>query len=172
MQRDAPAYSSPQIVLFADRNSSFRHIGVLKDEYAVSGDGMKMFGVLDLETGFERSFPSGFATVTTSHSGWPFTAGLRVTVCENMMFNGDFTPVLANIEELFSPGQPLHWDRPYAAQLRAHEAASGAVAGIADPRRNGKAIIYRAFVDGELEAPSSLMVTVHRNYFQPVHQEF
>ena len=28
----------------------FRHIGVVQDEYAVSPDGMKMFGVLDLET--------------------------------------------------------------------------------------------------------------------------
>ena len=28
----------------------FRNIGVVRDEYAVSGDGMKMFGVLDLET--------------------------------------------------------------------------------------------------------------------------
>ena len=29
---------------------SFRHIGVVTEEYAVSKDGMKMFGVLDLET--------------------------------------------------------------------------------------------------------------------------
>ena len=28
----------------------FRHIGIVHDEYAVSPDGMKMFGVLDLET--------------------------------------------------------------------------------------------------------------------------
>ncbi len=32
---------------------SFRHIGVVKDEYAVSKDGMKLFGVLDLEAGFD-----------------------------------------------------------------------------------------------------------------------
>ena len=31
----------------------FRHIGVVHDEYAVSPDGMKMFGVLDLETELE-----------------------------------------------------------------------------------------------------------------------
>src|SRR6266567_4679463 len=28
----------------------FRHIGVVDEEYAVSNDGMKMFGVVDLET--------------------------------------------------------------------------------------------------------------------------
>src|SRR5439155_17053175 len=31
----------------------FRKIGVVRDEYAASPDGMKMFGVLDLESGFE-----------------------------------------------------------------------------------------------------------------------
>ena len=31
----------------------FRHISVVRDEYAVSEDGMKMFGVMDLETTFE-----------------------------------------------------------------------------------------------------------------------
>lgn len=31
----------------------FRQIGVVRDEYAVSSDGMRMFGVMDLATGFE-----------------------------------------------------------------------------------------------------------------------
>src|SRR3989475_13162928 len=31
----------------------FRHVAVVRDEYAVSPDGMKMFGVLDLETAFD-----------------------------------------------------------------------------------------------------------------------
>ncbi len=32
---------------------SFRQISVVREEYAVTGDGMKMFGVLDLETTFD-----------------------------------------------------------------------------------------------------------------------
>jgi len=31
----------------------FRHIGIVHDEYAVSPDGMKVFGVLDLATEME-----------------------------------------------------------------------------------------------------------------------
>ena len=31
----------------------FRQIGVVREEYAVSSDGMKMFGVMDLSSGFE-----------------------------------------------------------------------------------------------------------------------
>ena len=33
---------------------SFRHIGAVNEEYAVSFDGMKVFGVLDLETQIEE----------------------------------------------------------------------------------------------------------------------
>ena len=33
---------------------SHRHIGVVDEEFAVSSDGMEMFGVLDLETRFRR----------------------------------------------------------------------------------------------------------------------
>ena len=32
---------------------SFRQIGVVRQEYAVSSDGMKMFGVMDLSSGFD-----------------------------------------------------------------------------------------------------------------------
>ena len=42
-----------QIVEALIESLSFRHISVVRDEYAVSADGMKMFGVLNLETTFE-----------------------------------------------------------------------------------------------------------------------
>ena len=31
----------------------FRQIGVVQEEYAVSSDGMRMFGVMDLSSGFD-----------------------------------------------------------------------------------------------------------------------
>jgi hypothetical protein len=40
------------------------------------------------------------------------------------------------------------------------------------PEVTAKLIIYRALVDGELEAPASLMAAVHRNYFRPMYPEF
>src|SRR3989442_471646 len=40
-----------EIVQAVVETLGFRHIGVVRDEYAVSPDGMRMFGVLDLETG-------------------------------------------------------------------------------------------------------------------------
>jgi hypothetical protein len=57
---------------------SFRHIGVLKDEYAVSGNGMKMFGVVDLETGFEGCrFSIGIRNSHDKSFRLAVTAGLR-----------------------------------------------------------------------------------------------
>jgi hypothetical protein len=35
-----------------------------------------------------------------------------------------------------------------------------------------KLILYRAFVEGELDAPRSLLSPVHRLYFEPQYEEF
>ena len=35
-----------------------------------------------------------------------------------------------------------------------------------------KLILYRAFIDGELDAPKTLLSRVHRLYFQPEYEEF
>jgi hypothetical protein len=75
---------------------SFRHIGVVQEEYAVSPDGMKMFGVLDLGTQMEGCrFSIGIRNSHDKSIRLGLTAGLRVFVCSNMAFSGDFTPVLA-----------------------------------------------------------------------------
>jgi hypothetical protein len=72
---------------------SFRHIGVVNEEYAVSTDGMKMFGVLDLETQMDGCrFSIGIRNSHDKSLRLGLTAGLRVLVCSNMAFSGDFTP--------------------------------------------------------------------------------
>ncbi len=73
---------------------SFRHISVVRDEYAVSADGMKMFGVLNLETTFEGCrFSVGIRNANDKSMRLGLTVGYRVLVCDNMAFYGDFTPV-------------------------------------------------------------------------------
>jgi hypothetical protein len=75
---------------------SFRQIAVVKDEYAVTKDGMKMFGILDLATGFEGCrFSIGPRNSHDKSFRLAATVGVRVVVCENMAFSGDFTPILA-----------------------------------------------------------------------------
>ena len=82
---------------------SFRHIGVVNEEYAVSFDGMKMFGVLDLETQMEGCrFSIGIRNSHDKSIRLGLTSGLRVFVCSNMAFSGEFTPVLAKHTKSFN----------------------------------------------------------------------
>jgi hypothetical protein len=75
---------------------SFRQISVVQEEYAVTGDGMKMFGVLDLETTFDGCrFAVGIRNSNDKSMRLGLTVGYRVFVCDNMSFWGDFTPALA-----------------------------------------------------------------------------
>ncbi|MGB8582582.1 MAG: hypothetical protein WCD47_17310 [Candidatus Sulfotelmatobacter sp.] len=79
------------------------HIGVVHDEYAVSPDDMKAFGVLDLETEMEGCrFSIGLRNFHTKSMRLAMTCGNRVFVCSNMAFAGDFTPVLAKHSKSFS----------------------------------------------------------------------
>jgi hypothetical protein len=81
----------------------FRHIGVVHDEYAVSPDGMKMFGVLDLGTVMQGCrFSIGLRNSHDKSMRLAMTCGYRVFVCSNMAFSGDFTPVLAKHSKSFS----------------------------------------------------------------------
>src|SRR5579862_102347 len=81
----------------------FRHIGVVRDEYAVSPDGMRMFGVLDLETQMHGCrFSIGVRNGNDKSLRLALTVGYRVLVCDNMAFQGDFTPVLAKHSKHFS----------------------------------------------------------------------
>ena len=108
----------------------FRHIGVVHDEYAVSPDGMKVFGVLDLATEMEGCrFSIGLRNSHDKSMRLAMTCGYRVFVCSNMAFAGDFTPVLGQtLEVVLADRLHLGWRRPDAAQLRAHAEAGGSLA--------------------------------------------
>jgi len=58
----------------------FRHIRVTADEYAVSPDGMKMFGVLDLETEMQGAcFAIGLRNSHDKSMRLALTCGLRLS---------------------------------------------------------------------------------------------
>lgn len=71
-----------------------RGLQVVKDEYAMTPDGMKMFGVLALnleETGIR--FAIGCRNSHDKSFSLGLTVGYKVFVCDNLAFHGDFTPV-------------------------------------------------------------------------------
>src|SRR5271169_529336 len=82
---------------------SHRQISVVDEEFALSKDGLEMFGVLDLATGFDGCrFAIGIRNANNKRFRLACTVGLRVFVCYNLAFRGDYSPVLAKHSKRFS----------------------------------------------------------------------
>ena len=150
-----------EIVAALVETLGFRHIGVVRDEYAVSPDGMKMFGVLDLETEMHGCrFSIGVRNSHDKSMRLAMTCGYRVLVCSNMAFSGDFTPVLAKHSKSFSllDSISVGVDRmqrnfePMQKQVEAWRSAELTTVA-------AKMIIYEAFIESELEVPKHLAET-------------
>src|SRR3954469_13039137 len=152
----------------------FRHIGVVAEEYAVSKDGMKMFGVLDLDTGMHGCrFSIGVRNSHDKSMRLAMTVGYRVFVCENMAFSGDFQPVLAKHSKNFSLQNALsigvdEMQRNFDGMKK--QVDSWRQSQLSDVE--AKLIIYRAFIESDLEVPKHLARPVHDLYFNPAHEEF
>jgi hypothetical protein len=163
-----------QIVEALIETLGFRHIGVVRDEYALSQDGMRMFGVLDLETTFDGCrFSIGIRNSNDKSMRLALTVGYRVFVCDNMAFAGDFTPVLAKHTKRFSLVDALavgvdRMQRTFEPMQRQIEAWKGSQ--LTDER--AKLLIYSAFVEGELPVPRHLARRVHERYFNPQYPDF
>jgi len=163
-----------EIVQALAETLGFRHIGVVHDEYAVSPDGMKMFGVLDLETEMHGArFSIGLRNSHDKSMRLALTCGYRVFVCSNMAFSGDFTPVLAKHSKSFALVDAIsigvdRMHRNFAPMRKQVEAWRQAE--LTDV--SAKMIIYEAFIESELEVPKHLARRVHDYYFDPRHDEF
>jgi hypothetical protein len=153
---------------------SFRHINVVKDEYAVSEDGMKLFGVMELETTGEGfRFSLGLRNANDKSMRLGLVVGIRILVCDNLAFHGDFTPILAKhtkhfdlngalaigIDQMQRNFQPM---RDSIERWRATQI----------PDEYARLAIYRAFIEDELDAPKHLAKVIHQNYFCPQIEDF
>ncbi len=152
----------------------FRHIQVVREEYAVSPDGMRMFGVLDLEYGITGvDFSIGIRNANDKTMRLAMTVGYRVLVCDNMAFQGDFMPVLhkhsknLDLVELVSIGvdKIQRNFEPLKGQIEAWQSFQ-----LDDDR--AKLILYAAFVEKRLAVPRGLLPEVHNRYFLPEYEAF
>jgi hypothetical protein len=153
---------------------AFRHINVVREEFAVSKDGMKLFGVLDLEMQFDGCrFTLGIRNANDKSMRLGLVVGFRVFVCDNMAFSGDFQPVLAkhskhfNLQDALAVGvdQMQRNFKPMAEQVSAWKGSQ-----ISDD--SARLLIYRAFIEDQLEAPKHLGKEVHSHYFNPQYPDF
>jgi len=151
----------------------FRHIAVHHMEFAVSEDGNKCVGLIELEHGFTGArFALGLRNSHDKTMRLALTVGYRVFVCENLAFNGDFEPLLAKHTKNFNLQRALSvgvddMQRNFKPMVEAVE--RWRENHISDA--TARLIIYRAFVEGELEAPYHLDRRVHV-CFNPTLDEF
>src|SRR3954464_5187823 len=114
---------------------------------------MKLFGVLDLDTGMHGCrFSIGVRNAHNKSMRLAMTVGYRVFVCENMAFNGDFEPVLAKHTKKFSLQNALSigvdsMQRNFKPMVESVERWQATQL----PDVNARLIIYRAFIEAELE---------------------
>jgi len=152
---------------------AYRSLVVTRDEYAISADGMRMFGVLDLSSGTDGfRFSIGVRNGNDKSMRLSMVAGLRVTVCDNMLFSGDFKPVLRKhtkameLTDLVAVGVEKiqrNFD-PMARRIEEWKAR-------ALPDTRAKSLIYDACLTEKL-FPRNLLPAVHRHYFTPEFEEF
>ncbi len=85
-----------------EKSLSYRHITITNSDFAVSTDGMKLFGLLVLNADYEGiQFAIGLRNANDRSMRVGMVAGYQVTVCSNMMFKGDFNPMLAKHSKHF-----------------------------------------------------------------------
>lgn len=164
-----------EVVSTLIESMSFRNLNVIRDEYAVSADGMRMFGVMDLSSEFDGCrFSVGLRNSNDKSMRLALTAGLRVMVCDNMAFSGDFNPLFHKhtrnlelqdaialaVERIHRNFLPLQAKVSEMKKIRLSDEMS-------------RLIIYNAFVDKRLKgAPRHLLPVVHDHYFKPEYEEF
>jgi hypothetical protein len=163
-----------EIVTALAETLGLRRIGVVAEEYAVSRDGMNMFGVMELDQGMEGArFALGLRNSNSKLFRLAITVGLRCFVCENLAFHGDYSPVLAKHSKNFSLQNALSigvddMQRNFKPMVEAVERWRNAQLTEVDARLT----IYRAFIESELEVPRHLARRVHDLYFHPQYEEF
>lgn len=152
----------------------FRHISVHREEYAVSRDGMRFYGVLDLDTTFEGCRFS--LAIRNSHNKTmrlSMVVGYRVFCCDNGAFSGDYELVAAKHSKHFSLVEAIElgvaqMQRNFDPMVKAVEIWRRTQ--LTDVR--AKLTIYEAFIEGAAEFPKHLARQVHDHYFNPQHEEF
>lgn len=163
-----------QIVEALIETLGFRHISVVRDEYAVTPDGMRCFGLLQLEYSYQGvQFAIGFRNSNDKSLRLAMTVGYKVFICDNLAFKGDFTPVLAKhskslkLIDLVSVGvdKIQRNFEPLKTQINDWH-------GFTLDDRRAKEVIYDAFLDSDLRLPRCLLPAVHKLYFDPQIEEF
>jgi hypothetical protein len=165
--------SHARLIESLEESLAFRHISITREEYALSPDGMKLFGLIELNAEFQGvRFAIGLRNANDKSMRLGMVAGYRVFVCDNMALGGDFKPLLAKHSK--------HFDLVESVSLGVDRIQRGfqPLRETIDVMRNrlleadeARSIVYRAFMENRF--PVKLMKAVHREFFiAPSYEEF
>lgn len=152
----------------------FRHIGVHNMEFAVDRTGNKMFGLMELDQGFNGArFALGIRNSHSKVFRLSIVVGLRIFVCSNLCFSGDFNIVLAKHSKHFLLTNAIsvgidEAQRGFAPMQQRVEAWRQLLISDYQARLH----IFQAFIENQLEAPKHLAREVWHNWTAPAHEEF
>jgi hypothetical protein len=162
-----------QLVEQIHESLSYRRLSVVREEFAVSPDGMKLFGLIELNVEYSGvRFAIGLRNSNDKSMRVGLVAGYRVMVCENKMLIGDFNPLLAKHSKNFNLIDALS-----VAVDRIQRNIGGVEKSIEFKKNywldeeSARNMIYRAFLIDKF--PISLMRSVHHEFFiAPSFEEF
>lgn len=152
----------------------FRHLHVTRDEYAVSHDGLRMFGLMEIDVEWSNlRFAIALRNGNDRSMRLAITCGYRVFCCSNMAFFGDYYPLLARHSNSFNliESVSIGIDRiqrnfdPLRKQIETWTNRR-----LSDDE--ARVILYKAFIEKGLPVPVKLLKEAHRHYFAPEYEEF
>jgi hypothetical protein len=163
-----------EIVDALEEQLGFRHIAIASEEYAVTRDGKNFFGVMVLDQGIEgASFALGVRNSHSKQFRLSIVVGLRVFVCSNLCFSGDFNIVLAKHSKHFSLKNAISIGIDEAQRgFEPMQLQVSAWKEIQVTDDQAKLCIFKAFIEDQLDAPKYLAKEVWKNWVQPAHDEF
>ena len=145
----------------------------VNEQYIISADGMKLFGLLELEQEYDGvRFAVGLRSSNDKSMKLALACGYRVMCCSNGMLSGDFMPLAVkhsanlDIDDALALGIDRIRRRFGAMQ---EGIITKRLTALSDQR--AMSLIYKAFSYGKF--PISLFRNTHKEYFiEPSYKEF
>lgn len=163
-----------EIVNSLEEALGFRHIAIASEEYAVTKDGKNFFGCLTLDQGIHGAqFALGLRNSHSKQFRLSIVVGMRILVCSNLCFSGDFSIVLAKHSKAFNLRQSIsigidEAQRGFTPMQQRVEAWRQTLVTDDQVRLS----IFRAFIEDQLDAPKHLAKEVWHHWQVPEFDEF
>lgn len=161
-----------QLVDLLEEALALRGFQIVKSEFAVSPDGMRLFGLLEINEVFNGvRFAIGLRNYYDKSMCSGLIAGYTVAIYDNMMFAGEFKPIWAKHAKGLDLTESVSLtvdriNRGFDSLKRSIEIKRHTT--VSDDK--ARLLIYKAFLEEKF--PISLLKEVHRNYFSQEYEGF